>query len=58
MVCKNIDFSRSVLLGHGIESREMAKFSNLLNLEKGHGLSPTSKYYGKWFRGFSILGIK
>jgi len=38
--------TRSVLLGHGIESREMAKFSNLLNLEKGHGLSPTSKYYG------------
>jgi len=38
--------TRSVLLGHGIESREMNRFGNLLNFDKGHGLSQASKYHG------------
>lgn len=38
--------TRSILLGHGVESRDMSRFGNLLNLEKGHGLSQSSKYHG------------
>jgi len=38
--------SRAVLVGHGVDSRDMGQYASLVKLGSGQGLNSNNKYYG------------
>ena len=40
------DHFRAVLVGHGVDSRDMGQYASLVKLGSGQGLNSNNKYYG------------